>query len=201
MSVSRSSAVALWAALAFCVLVSPNAHAIGIREVQLSPLEEAILNRAVHCPNAVNPDREALAQLLVLERKHGVPDKLRGMSLAAACVESHYDPKAKGDYRLRDGKMKPMAIGLFQQWPWWVPSYHIDRQDPIQATDAWLTHIANQVKGVQRKCGHVGEERTWVIAWVVGVRAPRKDGRCHQEPTHWSVLKDWRRSWSSELSV
>lgn len=156
-------------------------------------VEDAVVARASMCPGAKAPDKDLLRALYRLEAEHGVPPSMRGMSLAAACVESGFNPRARGDWR--GVKRGFMAVGLFQQWPWWVASYHVDRTDPLAAADAWLAHVARQVPKVRRTCGPQSIERTWVIAWVTAVRAPKKGGRCGQSPLHWPVLVQWRRDW------
>ena len=65
-----------------------------------------------NCKNAKpeNIDPELLWSLVEVERKYDVPYELRGMILAAACMESGYNPEAKGDRKFSKSKKKPMAI-------------------------------------------------------------------------------------------
>ena len=173
---------------------------------QESPLEEAILDRAMNCTGAKvgKFDRSLLRDLLRTEEVYHIPPQLRGMVLAAACNESGFDPGSEGDHRFsRDGKT-PMAIGILQQWPWWSKSRtgpKIDRRDPRQAASAWLAHVAKQVPSVQRKCAFraTQTERLWRTAWVTAVRAPSKKPRCSQVSKHWRTFMEWRTAWEPLL--
>jgi hypothetical protein len=156
-------------------------------------LERRIVDRALRCVRMKVPaDPIFLLDMLRFEERAGVPPSLRGMLLAAACSESGFDPGAEGD----DRKGKAMAVGLLQMWPWWERHYGIDRRDAIQAAETWLVQVYDQLKKTRRRCGRrLRGEKLWVTAWVRSVRAPRKDGRCHQVPKHFERFNRWRKNW------
>ncbi len=183
-----------------------------------TPLEKAILDRAGRCdrtPASATPNRDLLREILRFEEEFDVPPEMRGMVLAAACHESGLQPDSEGDhkchgnkrvstrqFRCSNGNMsRPRAIGILQQWPWWERSPwgpKIDRRDPREAARAWLAHIVNQIPKVRKPCRLWREskrERLWVVAWVTAVRAPSKNPRCNQKPTHWHRLRRWRKTW------
>jgi len=161
--------------------------------------ERVIIDEALTCKNqrGRQTDPLLLLEILRMEVRAGIPESIRGMSLAAACSESGYNPNAEGDHKFSK-KRRALAIGLFQQWPWVEKHYGIDRRNPYQATEAWLFHIVRQVPKTKKKCRWKGE-RLWVTAWVRAVRAPDPGGRCYQRPKHYRRLKRWRKRWSKKL--
>lgn len=143
--------------------------------------ERRIIDAAMQCPRATDPDPWLLRDLLLLERQAGVPDELRGMVLAAACWESGYSARAVGD--------AGRAVGIMQLWPVWAR--FVDRTDPRAAARFWLGHIVSRLGKVRRECGLSGV-RLWIAAWVTAIRAPREGGRCLERPRHLKVLRGWR---------
>ena len=141
-----------------------------------------------------NPDKvdESILWILVdVEKQYNVPENLRGMILSAACSESGFNPKAKGDRKFSK-KGKPMAIGLFQMWRWWEREYKIDRTDPHRAAHAFMLHIKRQLD--RGRCKFKSAERRWIAAWVTAIRAPKKGGRCYEKPNHLKILRRWHKS-------
>lgn len=133
--------------------------------------------------------------LLNVERELKIPDAMFGMTLAAACVESGFDANAEGDHRFsKDGKT-PMAIGILQEWPFYETAYKVKRRNVESAARGWLTHIQKQVKSVEKNCKTKDVEETWKVAWVTGVRAPKKGGRCREVVSHYSLYKRMKKSW------
>ena len=149
-----------------------------------TPEETYLVEQVSLCSKASQPG--LTRQMLRMEEHLGVPATLRGMSLAAACKESRFNPSAKGDH----GR----AVGILQQWPWWEKKYRIHRVKAPEAAASWLIHVAAQVPKVQKQCGPLGEQQMWIAAWVTAIRAPRKGGRCQQLPKHLGVLKAWQRA-------
>ena len=138
-----------------------------------------------YCKNAAKKvvDRQLLSKLLEIEAQNGVPGRLRGMTLAAACHESGFSRDAVGD----NGK----AIGWFQLHPWWE-RYGVDRRDPISSANAWVARIAANVKRAKKKkCSD-----PWVSAWAYVASGP-KGWRC-RAPRHWTLLKKWKRKIARE---
>lgn len=152
------------------------------------------------CPYRKSKDVDGflLWELVEIEKKFKPPVKLRGMLLAAACHESGYNPKAKGDY---DKNRRPRAIGLLQQWPWVAKFYKIDRTNPHQAADAWMKHIVRQLKHVKKRCKYKTPYRIWRAAWVTAIRAPKKNGRCREDALHFRLLRKWQRQIDKETRI
>ncbi len=183
--------------MGFCVPLTVASSFASPFDVSLK--ERLIIEEALTCKNqrGRNTDPMFLLELLRMEKRAGIPESVRGMSLAAACCESGFNPNAKGDHKFSK-RGKPKAIGLFQQWSWVERHYGIDRTNPYQAAEAWLFHIVRQIPKTKKKCRWSGE-RLWVTAWVRAVRAPDPGGRCYQRPRHYRLLKKWRKRWNSRL--
>ena len=149
-----------------------------------------------HCKNvsAENVNTQLIANIIEIEKKYEVPDKLRGMLLASACMESGYNPNAEGDHRFHHQR-RPKAIGLFQMWPWWESTrwgYGIDRRSPLQSAEAYILHIKRQLKKI-RTCNFRSTKKRWIAAWVRAIRAPKPGGRCNEKPNHLRLLKRWHK--------
>lgn len=161
-----------------------------------------LIFEAYKCSNAkeenVNP--EIIAALSYIENeffvKYNIPNELRGMLLAAACNESGYNPKAKGDWRTgKNGKRYPMAKGILQFWPWAEKKYKFIRGDYKLSAHFWMTHITKQRK--RNRCpGFFSELRKWVGAWTQAVRGKattKNKYHCYSGNTHYTRLKKWHK--------
>ena len=156
----------------------------------LSQQDEMLAIQAVYsCRCAISTvkreDRalENARRLLLVERKEKIPEFMIGMTLAAACSESCFNDKAKGDHKFsRNGK--PKAIGILQLWPW-VEKYGVDRRNLESSATFWLTHIKRQLRKTKRLCKPRTKKRAWKQAWVTAVRAPKRGGRCNETVKHW----------------
>lgn len=127
-------------------------------------------------------------KLLKTETEMCIPDFMRGMTLAAACIESGFNENAEGDHRFsKDGKT-PKAIGILQMWPYYEKSYKVNRRDVESSARGWLTHISSRVPSVQSRCKVTSDTDVWRLAWVHGVRGPKKGGRCNENTTHWPIF-------------
>ena len=159
---------------------------------------EEVLDEAINNCYNKKPDRidvGMLEDLIEIEKDFNVPESLRGMILAAACRESRYNPNAKGDRKFSKNKKTPMAIGLLQLWPIYEKMYPgLDRTDPLQSAKAWMKHIVKQIPKVKKQCRYKTEKRTWIAAWVTGIRYKKAGGRCREAPLHLRTLKKWHRS-------
>ena len=131
-------------------------------------------------------------KLMKIEEEMGVPSEMRGMTLAAACVESTFNSKAEGDHKFSKDKKTPVAIGILQLWPNYEKEYKIDRRDVESSARAWLKRIKGQVKPAERMCKTKSVTESWRVAWVTGVRAPKHGGRCKEYAIHWSFFKHLR---------
>lgn len=131
--------------------------------------------------------------MLDLERRMGVPERLRGMTLAKACIESGYTPTVKGDCR-PDGTCK--ALGIIQLWPW-TQRFGVDRTDPIDSVRFLLTRVQIGMTTVQDRCPRVrGDIGRFVMAWLRINRGPLQGGRqrCHGTPHGLRRLRQWHRN-------
>jgi hypothetical protein len=126
------------------------------------------------------------ARLLRVEKKVGIPFLMYGMTLAAACLESAYNEKAKGDHKFSK-KRKPLAIGILQLWPW-TKKHGVDRMNLESSAEFWLRHVVQQKSKVKKRCKSRINLRLWRQAWVTAVRAPKKGGRCRETPNHWKLF-------------
>ena len=153
------------------------------------PLDDSVIFEAVLLDVAMTKcgsnrsgtvSHKFLSDLLDIEKQAGVPDRYRGMVLAAACSESRFSSKARGD--------KGKAVGILQLWPWWERKYQVDRRDPYDSADAWTGQIMKTLPRARRKCG---KRRAFVSAWAWVASGP-KGWKC-RAPRHYTRLKRWHR--------
>lgn len=159
----------------------------GVLDTEPTAKERQIIDRAMQCSNAREPDPWLLWQLLEIEERAALPPELAGLTLAAACTESGYNPTARGD--CKRGKCR--ARGMFQLWPWWVKRYRISRDNPLASAVAWLAHVVRQVPKTRKACPRLTGAALWRAAQVRAVRAPRGP-RCNQRSLHWKRWRRWR---------
>ena len=157
---------------------------------------EEIKYQAINnCKNNKSPDAKLIDLLIEVEKTYNVPPSMRGMILSAACMESGYNPLAKGDRKFSRSKKKPMAIGLLQQWAIYEKMYPgMDRTNPKDAATTWMKHIVKMIPRVKRDCKYRTETRIWLAAWVTGIRSKKVGGRCKERPLHYRLLKRWHRN-------
>ena len=125
-------------------------------KVKASPSYDELHDEALfNCPWAkmTSEKEKIISQLIEIEKSFNPPLEMRGMLLAAACMESGYNPLAKGDRKFSKSKKKPMAIGLLQQWPIYEKMYPgMDRTNPRDAAVTWMKHIVKMIPKVKRDC-------------------------------------------------
>jgi len=161
-----------------------------------------IIFEAYKCLNAkeenINP--EIIAELLFIENEffvqHNIPDELRGMLLAAACNESGYNPRARGDWKItKKGKKYPRAKGILQFWPWAEKEYGFKRDDYKLSAYFWMTHIAKQ--RTRNRCPNFfSEVKKWVGAWTQAVRGKatmKNRFHCYSGNQHYRRLMRWNK--------
>ncbi len=165
-----------------------NNESISYSEIQ----DEALFN----CPYAKMDveKQQIIAKLIKIEKSFNPPPNMRGMLLAAACMESGYNPRAKGDRKFSKNKKKPMAVGILQQWPIFEKTYGIDRTNPESAAQGWMNHIVRQIPKIKRTCGYKTNNRIWLAAWVAAIRYKKSTGRCKEVPRHYRLLKKWHKN-------
>jgi len=163
-------------------------------------IDQAMIN----CKNARGKeiDVQLLWDLAKVENEYRPPTVVRGMILAAACMESGYNPAAKGDRKFSRSKKKPLAIGILQMWPIYEKMYPgLDRTNPVQAAHAWMKHIVKMVPRVKKQCRFKKPQKVWVAAWVTGIRYKKPNGRCNERPKHLRILKRWQRNIKNEREI
>lgn len=148
------------------------------------------------CPYASISDKnQKIIEILIeIEKTYNPPPGMRGMLLAAACMESGFNPVAKGDHKFSKSKKKPMAIGILQQWPFYEKYYGTVRTDPKSAAISWMDHIVKQLPKVKKICSRRTKSKLWLAAWVTGVRSKKAGGRCNEVPLHYRLLKRWHKN-------
>ena len=168
---------------------------------------DELINVAINeCPHAYweNVNEEVLEDLINIEdqyfAQYNIPEGLRGMLLAAACIESGYNPRARGDWtKTSKGKRIARAKGIVQLWPWWTQEYKIKRFNYKDSAHAWMQHIVKQrhkIKKFKWCSRRFTNEQKWIVAWVQTTRGPTrttKGHRCYQVPSHYKLLKKWHR--------
>lgn len=158
---------------------------------------DELINEAIYNCRGIKPDKvdpRLLEKLIKIESSFHPPAAMKGMVLAAACMESKYNPRAKGDRKFSKDKKTPMAIGILQQWPVYEKRYGTVRTDPESAARSWMKHIVKQIPKVKRMCGYKTDKKIWLAAWVTGVRYKKPGGRCREAPLHYRLLKRWHRN-------
>jgi len=167
-------------------------------ETEKGPSYDELHDEALFsCPWAkMTHEKEGIiSQLIEIEKSFNPPPKMRGMLLAAACMESGYNPSAKGDRKFSKSKKKPMAIGLLQQWPIYEKMYPgMDRTNPKDAANTWMKHIIKMIPRVKRDCKYRTDARIWLAAWVTGIRSKKVGGRCNERPLHYRLLQRWHKN-------
>ena len=154
---------------------------------------------AIHeCRHNTEPNTKIIDMLIRVEKTFNPPPEVRGMLLSAACMESGYNPLAKGD-RIFSKNKKPKAIGILQQWPIYEKMFPwMDRRIPEDAARTWMTHIVKMIPKVKRQCKHRTEEKVWIAAWVTGIRYKKPGGRCYERPLHYRLLRKWHKAIKSD---
>ena len=169
------------------IVVAMSSAALAFDD-EPTDVERQIIDEAVRCPNAKSVGPWLVWQMLEAEETAGVPQSLRGLIVAAACTESGFYARARGDCKA--GRCR--ARGVLQLWPWWSRRYRIDRDDPMQSARAWLAHIVRQIPKTRRVCSRVKGRDVWLVAQVRAIRSAGQK-RCTQRSLHWKRLKRWQR--------
>ena len=185
--------------LLMVLAITPPEVYVETFDLEKATYHEVLLEAIHNCPHKrpENINLKLMEDLINIEKEFNVPPEFRGMLLAAACQESGYNPRATGDRKFSKSGTKPMAIGLFQMWPWWESKkvgFGIDRTNYGEAARAWMQHIVNQIPKIKRNCGFKTNKHIWRAAWVTAIRYPTKNKRCWQSPNHLKLLKRWHRN-------
>lgn len=163
-----------------------------------------LINEAYECRNAKQKvlDTGIVEKLAEIEdfyfQAYKIPEDLRGMLLAAACVESGYDARAKGDWKITfKTKKHPRAKGILQFWHWAEKEYGLNRLDPIQSAHVWMIHVANTRDKNHCRSYRLTNKQKWLGAWAQAVRGrltKENRYRCFQRTKHWKKLRKWKRN-------
>ena len=163
-----------------------------------------LINEAYDCKNAKTKDLETgiIEKLAEVEdfyfQAYDIPEELRGMLLAAACVESGYNARAKGDWKITfKTKKHPRAKGILQFWHWAEKEYGLNRLDPIQSAHVWMIHVANTRDKNRCRAYKLTNKQKWLGAWAQAVRGrltKENRYRCFERTKHWKKLKKWKRN-------
>lgn len=147
-----------------------------------------------NCRFNKEPSLDIIEKLIRVEKHYNPPPSMRGMILAAACMESGFNPYARGDRKFSKDKRTPMAIGILQLWPIYEKMYPgLQRTNAEEAAIAWMSHIVKKIPKVKRQCKYKTPKRIWLAAWVTGIRYKKPGGRCKERPKHYRLLKKWHR--------
>jgi hypothetical protein len=181
--------------LTILVLISSTALPAAHDEKEIS-YDELVVHAQDNCTNAraSHVDTELLWRLVDVEKLYGPPPELRGMILAAACVESGFNPRAKGDKKFSKNGKKPMAVGILQMWGVYEKAYGVNRTDPVSSAHGWMKHIVRMLPKVKKQCRYSTQKRLWIAAWVTGIRSAKKGGRCKETPKHLRTLRRWHKN-------
>lgn len=153
--------------------------------------ESALLDQAATCAEVKSETRTMLLKMLRMEADAEIPEHVRGITVAIACIEAKFNPKAEGDHKFsKDGK-SPMAVGLFQMWPFWK-RYKLDRRDPYAATKVWLNFMKNQTRYVERRCKPKTDEQKWSAAIAYSMRGPGNN--CNVRTSHYALMQRWQKA-------
>ena len=163
-----------------------------------------LINEAYNCRNAKEKTLETgiVEKLVEIEdfyfQAYNIPEDLRGMLLAAACVESGYDARAKGDWKITfKTKKHPRAKGILQFWHWAEKEYGLNRLDPIQSAHVWMIHVANTRDKNRCRSYKLTNKQKWLGAWAQAVRGrltKENRYRCFQRTKHWKKLRKWKKN-------
>tara|TARA_R100000995_G_scaffold84708_1_gene64407 strand:- start:69 stop:647 length:579 start_codon:yes stop_codon:yes gene_type:complete len=163
-----------------------------------------LMSEAYNCKNAKAKilDTGIIEKLVEIEdfyfQSYNIPEDLRGMLLAAACVESGYDARAKGDWKITfKTKKHPRAKGILQFWHWAEKEYGLNRLDPIQSAHVWMIHVANTRDKNRCRGYKLTNKQKWLGAWAQAVRGrltKENRYRCFQRTKHWKKLRKWKRN-------
>ena len=163
-----------------------------------------LIGEAYHCRNATeqNLSTGIIEKLVEIEdfyfQAYNIPEDLRGMLLAAACVESGYNARAKGDWKITfKTKKHPRAKGILQFWHWAEKEYGLNRLDPIQSAHVWMVHVANTRDKNRCRSYRLTNKQKWLGAWAQAVRGrltKENRYRCFQRTKHWKKLRKWKKN-------
>jgi hypothetical protein len=175
-------------------LIFSTVLSLVVQTTPPDPIVDFAVKNCRHVSEAGHDKAYKVASILYsVEAQYDVPLELKGMILAASCMESGFNPKARGDRKFSKSGKKPMAIGVLQLWRYYEKAYGTDRSDPKSSAEGWMKHIARMLPKVKKQCRYKTPEKIWVAAWVTGIRYKKPGGRCRERPKHLRLLKKWKK--------
>ncbi|TNF36619.1 MAG: hypothetical protein EP329_05015 [Deltaproteobacteria bacterium] len=149
-----------------------------------------------HCDNAAARYAKpfVMLELIRVEEDYGIPDELRGVTLAAWCSEAAYQLDAV----VGDGGS---AIGILQLHPQLAslcgnPDL---RHDPIASAQCWLWNLRRIYDKASRRCR---PKRAWKAAELWLSQGGQKSGySCKRVSSHVARLEQWHRGLAREQQV
>ena len=162
--------------------------------VELNDQDRRIVERGAEC----GVDPWLGLDFLHVETLAGLTEH-RGMLIAQACRESRGNPKARGDWRIVDGRRVAKAVGILQLWGG-SEKVITTREDPIASAYVFLGALFDGLRRARRYCPKV-KRRLFRLAWIRVNRGPfwrREDRagepRCHgTHPAGLKLLRRWKR--------
>lgn len=200
---------------AILILLAAPAAAEPLVSLADLPAPEAVRLALDACPNyaegyATDDELAAFQAVYEAETTIGTPRRLRGWTLAAACHESGFRAKARGDWEARNptiggtpwascrglcaqlcargehpgGECRARSVGAFQ-WAGWVRRAGLtDRTDVLAAGLFLIERVRRQLSRTEAVCKRLDTpEALFVAAWVRAIRYPKPgDNRCDETP-------------------
>lgn len=158
-----------------------------IEAIKKDPLLKAIITSG--CYANYHPKVAVVQELLYIERQAGISGEARGITVAAACNESGFSPKAMGDWAdIQTGERcanntpgcQPTSFGMLQQKNWVRKKLRqlgakgrIPQFDWKVAAFFWAKHMASQVPRVKEECGYKDSLDLWRASHRTAVMYPK----------------------------
>ena len=161
--------------------------------VELDDQDRRVIERGAEC----GVDPWLGLELLHVEDLAGLTEH-RGMLIAKACMESKGNPKARGDWRVVDGRRVAKAVGILQLWGW-SEKVITTREDPIASAYVFIGALFDGMRRARRYCPKA--RRLFRLAWIRVNRGPfwrredmKGEPRCHgTHPAGLKLLRRWKR--------
>ena len=149
-----------------------------------------------HCDNAAARYAKpfVMLELIRVEQDYGIPDELRGVTLAAWCSEAAYQLDAV----VGDGGE---AIGILQLHPQLASLCGAPdlRHDPIASAQCWLWNLRRIHEKASRMCR---PKNAWKAAELWLSQGGKKSGySCKRVSSHVARLQQWHRGLAREEQV
>ena len=180
--------------LSMATLIFSIALSLTIQSTTVDPIVDFAVKNCKHVSQSRQIEAYEVASILYsVENQYDVPKKLKGMILAAGCMESGFNPNAMGDRKFSKNKKTPRAVGVLQLWKYYERTYGTNRRDPQSSAESWMKHVVRMIPKVKKQCRYTSPEKIWIAAWVTGIRYKKPGGRCRERPKHLRLLRKWQK--------